>query len=670
MISVKKKNEAFEILKKYNGDNPYILKLKKSVYELKNINAIGDLQAEFILKNKDTSPKEINKIVKIADWWGESKKTPWGMESIPEIIKVISYLGETETCYVCTIQYRQSIPPSIHILPKKAILTNFLVEDYTKMEIDFDRYDRLSNYQRILLDHQKTAVKFLLSRKKCMLADDPGLGKTTSLAVAAIEGNFDSVLIICPANVKTTWKRELKMYIPEKDITIIENPSTMNKSELEEFLNYPIGKSKRTKNELLEEAKEHGQWKHNRFIIVNYDILDNFFSNKRTYTQEQFEDLVSQNPMLEYINNRKSLIIIDEAHVLSNYKTLQYKTIKGLITKGKPHSIFLATGTPITNNPANLYPVLDLLEDSITGDWEYYMKRYCNAEEFCRDRETRDKWANIFIKKKGKSKWHDLTKEEKKELDEYLHKIRPKLYVLAIKGDSNLKELKSRISHIYLKRKNTILQLPEKEIHKMDYTLTKEQRDEYSRLWEEYVKEKTKDAEKSEEDINKSLLEGAVYRQYLSKEMIPHTIELTNKFIEKNEKVVIACCYDEELYSLKEHYGDKCVIFNGKMTSKQKDEAINQFINNDEVMVFVGNIKAAGVGITLIKSHILIFNDFDYVPGNNRQMSDRVYRIGQNHKVDIFYQIFNDTQYEKMWDINESKQLVINQIIKAEKNGK
>ena len=47
------------------------------------------------------------------------------------------------------------------------------------MEVDFDRYDRLSNFKRVLYPHQKDAVKFLLTRKKCILADGQGVGKTT-----------------------------------------------------------------------------------------------------------------------------------------------------------------------------------------------------------------------------------------------------------------------------------------------------------------------------------------------------------------------------------------------------------------------------------------------------------------------------------------------------------
>lgn len=661
MISVKKRNEAFEILKQYEGDNPYILQLKKNVYVNNNIDAVKDFQADFILRSYNKPIKPINKIVKIADWWGEKKKGDWKLDFVPEKIKIISYIGDTEKSYGCYIQYRKSVEPSLCFIPKRAVLTNFLVEDYKKVNVDFDRYSRLSDFKRILFDHQKDAVKFLLSRKKCILADDMGLGKTTSVSVAAIEGNFDSVLIICPASLKENWRKELLFYVPERDITLIERFSDKKKGELETFLGYAEGKSNMTREQLLEEAKEKGQWKDNRFIIVNYDILDKFFDSKRTYTQQQYDEVLERSPMLKYIVNRKTLLIVDEAHTLSNSKSNRYKVIKGLIRKGKPDSVYLVTGTPITNNPANFYCVLNLIESDITGDWDYYMRRYCGAEEFChpKDKEKRNRISENFVKSHGAKNWYGLSDSEKDELKEEIRK-KCKM-VLAMKDPTNLDELKERVSYVYLRRTKDSLELPSKTVHEIYYNLTPEQEREYNKLWEEYEKEKGEDKE-----LNKDLLEGAIYRQYLSKEMIPNTISLTDRAISKGEKVVIACCYDEELYTLQEQYKDKCVIYNGKLSLKQKEEAINQFMGNPDIMVFIGNIKAAGVGITLTSSRTLIFNDFDYVPGNNLQMSDRVHRLTQTRPVHIIYQIFRNTQYEKMWDITMRKQVTIDSVIKKE----
>ena len=148
--------------------------------------------------------------------------------------------------------------------------------------------------------------------------------------------------------------------------------------------------------------------------------------------------------------------------------------------------------------------------------------------------------------------------------------------------------------------------------------------------------------------------------------MVPYTERLADGIIAKGEKVVIACCYDEEIYTLKEYYGDKAVLFNGKCSLKQKDAAVEAFMGDENVKVFLGNIASAGVGITLTSATNLIFSDMSYVPSDNEQMQDRVHRIGQTKPVDIYYQIFRNTQYERMWNIVMRKQITINAVIKKE----
>ena len=238
---------------------------------------------------------------------------------------------------------------------------------------------------------------------------------TTTLTVAAIEGNYDSVVIICPASLKNNWAKELKWYVPSRDITILESFTGKTKKELEAFLGYPEGKSNKKREELLEEAKEKGKWESNRFVILNYDILDDFFKIPKTRSKDNLNDSFRNSPLLRYIYNRKSLIIVDEAHKLSNSTSNRYKIIKNLIKYGNPDSLFLATGTPITNNPQNLFCLLQLLGDEITDDWDYYMKRYCDAKEIVspKDKEKRDMISNSYIAGKGKSTWFALNDKEK-----------------------------------------------------------------------------------------------------------------------------------------------------------------------------------------------------------------------------------------------------------------
>ena len=668
---IEKKNTAIDLLKNYDGINTYLLALKRDIITYKKVDKLTDFNVDYILKNINYQIKDINKIVRVIDWYGDELKDKWETDFRIEKVLIKKLLGETDKFYHCFIQYRKNVEPSYAFLKKNGIIGNFLLEDYHNISIDFDRYDRLSmsrtpDKPRKIKNHQKEAVQFLISRKKCILADDMGMGKSTSLTVASIEGNFDAILIICPASLKSNWFNELTNYVSEKDISIIGGVNEMKKNEIEKYLGYGEGKSGKNLNELKEEAKERGKWTDNRYVIINFDILDDVYKVSRAKTKEGIEKAMENSPMLKFLLNKKSLIIIDEAHKLSNNTSDRYKIIKDLINKSNPHSIYLSTGTPITNDPANYFNLLSLLNDPLTIDREFYYMRYCDAFKMPINEQQKQKKQQLtqeFLNSHNKNTWYDLTVEEKKSLNDIINKR--VIQKIIPKGGKNLEELKMQTAHVYLRRtKDDIGDLPPKYIHERVFELNKEQMAEYKKLWDEY--EAAKLEEDSSKELNKELIEGGLYRKYLSNQMIPNTIKLAEKCLARGEKIVIACCYDDELYTLRDYFKDKCVIYNGKMSLKEKDEAIKKFNSDPNVMIFIGNIIAAGVGITLTSSRVVIFNNFSYVPGDNSQFQDRVHRIGQTRDVHIFYQFFKDTQYEKMWNTVLSKSLIINQVIKKE----
>ena len=668
---IEKKNTAIDLLKNYDGINTYLLALKRDIITYKKVDKLTDFNVDYVLKNINYQIKDINKIVHVIDWYGDELKDKWETDFRIEKVLIKKLLGETDKFYHCFIQYRKNVEPSYAFLKKNGIIGNFLLEDYHNISIDFDRYDRLSmsrtpDKPRKIKNHQKEAVQFLISRKKCILADDMGTGKSTSLTVASIEGNFDAILIICPASLKSNWFNELTNYVSEKDISIIGGVNEMKKNEIEKYLGYGEGKSGKNLNELKEEAKERGKWTDNRYVIINFDILDDVYKVSRAKTKEGIEKAMENSPMLKFLLNKKSLIIIDEAHKLSNNTSDRYKIIKDLINKSNPHSIYLSTGTPITNDPANYFNLLSLLNDPLTIDREFYYMRYCDAFKMPINEQQKQKKQQLtqeFLNSHNKNTWYDLTVEEKKSLNDIINKR--VIQKIIPKGGKNLEELKMQTAHVYLRRtKDDIGDLPPKYIHERVFELNKEQMAEYTKLWDEY--EAAKLEEDSSKELNKELIEGGIYRKYLSNQMVPNTIKLAEKCLARGEKIVIACCYDDELYTLRDYFKDKCVIYNGKMSLKEKDEAIKRFNNDPNVMIFIGNIIAAGVGITLTSSRVVIFNNFSYVPGDNSQFQDRVHRIGQTRDVHIFYQFFKDTQYEKMWNTVLSKSLIINQVIKKE----
>lgn len=665
-VSLTKTKEAFDLIAKYEGTNPYLKFLKRSI--LYDNAQLTDFQINYIIDNINFEPVLIDKVVQLSQWFAEKKQEEWGLKFLPKKILIGWYLGETDTTYHCLVKYKQNQEKAVQLfIPKKHLLDNFLIEDYNKLEIDFEKYDAITTAKdptRKIQEHQKSAVKFLLSRKKCILADSPGLGKTTDLVVASLEGQFKKVVIVCPASIKTTWKRELMWYVPETDITIIESIDNKNKSELELFLGYEIGKSGKKVAELKQEAKESGKWKADtKYVIINYDIIDEFYNIPESRSKKDVQKALEDSPLL---TSGFDLIILDEIHKLSNTKSIRYKTISDYLKRSKIENIYGVSGTPLTNRPMNMYNILKLLGAEITDDWQWFMKQYCDGMQIPAKGE-KQRITEIYLKQRGKeiTPFWKLSDEEKTELDEKIRREAKLIWVTS--GASNLDELKEQIKHLYIRRiQSEVPGMVGKTISERYYELTPQQRQDYNNVWDEYMEAQTK--EETDKTFNRDLTEGIFLRQFISRAMIPHTIKLTEEFIEDDEKVMIICCFDEELYELQKYFGNKCVIYNGKMSAKAKDKSEHEFMNNPNIKVFIGNLIACGVGLSLTSSATALFNSYSWVCGDNEQAFLRIHRISSTKDSKIYFQLFTDTISEHMWSTLMKKQLIIDTVIKDEKN--
>jgi SNF2 family DNA or RNA helicase len=322
----------------------------------------------------------------------------------------------------------------------------------------------------------------------------------------------------------------------------------------------------------------------------------------------------------------------------------------------------------ITNNPMNLYNILKIIDADITKDWANYVKNYCDGKQIFVKGE-RDKFTNIFLRKKHKTSWYDLTYNEKEELNEYLDKNCKKIWITG--GASNLDELKERIKHLYLRDLNEdIYQNFKKETKLISYTLTPEEKNEYDNVWNEYIN--TLDEE--ERDLNKildnkKLIEGSVLRQATSQMMIPHTIQLAENILNNSDdKIIIFCAFDKEIYDLKEHFKDACVIHNGKLTIKAKEKAIDKFKNDENCRILLGNLVSTSVGLNLIVANHVIFNSVSWLPAENQQAEYRILRIGQTKDCKIYYQQLSNTYMERMFELLNIKNEIIDAVIVDEKN--
>ena len=645
MLKKTKLEKTFSILNEYNGNNQYILDLKKS-------GDITDFQMDYVLKNYNFNEKIINKIVKISDWYGEDRRKNLNLDFIPDKMLIHKLIGETDNYYHCLVQYRKSISPSYSFIPKRAILTNFLCENYEDLQIDFTWFDKKLkqiNENYYVLDHQKDSVKFLLSRKKCILSLDMGLGKTLSSIIASLMYGFKKVLVICPASIKTNWKNELERFVDSDNISIIKGFNEMNKDELLKFLNIKDEKKYKVE-ELRKIAKENGKWNEGKqFTILNFDIIDEFHKNNRSKKENDSELLKSD----------FDIVIIDEAHKLSNNTSNRYKIIKNFLKKAKNEYTWLLTGTMITNNVKNLYNMLSLIENNITSDYKFFMERYCNAKKILRKGEW-DRCWNQWNKTRHYESYNSMPNTSKVMFREYIDKYGK--HVMIDSGSSNLEELSERIRHIYFRKTKDELMSIKKIIVPVVYQLTEEQQNTYNDLWNKYEEEKNKEGK----DVNeiKQLIEVTINRQYISKIMVEKTIKLTEKLLSKDKKVFIVCCYDEELYKLKDYFGDKCVIYNGKMSSKQKDKSIEEFNNNENIRIIIGQIEAIGTGVNLNKScNHCIFQNLDFTEASFSQACDRIFRIGSKEDCYIYLQYFKNTVYEHIVNIINKKKEISQKLI-------
>ena len=647
-LSLSKIEEAHKLLKEYNGNNSYIIKLKNNVVAYQT-RAMNDFECKYVLSNFDREPIEVNKIVKIADWYGEELYKDLSLDFIPQKLKIAWFLGETDTMYHFYCIYRRSQDKAMEVFaPKKGILTNFLMEDYHDYPFDVDKY---VTEKRTPLPHQVDAAKFMLSRKKCIIADEMGSGKSYSAILAALEGGFEHVLIISPSSVKKTWEKELKLLVDEKDITIVQG----------------------------------SKWDDAKFTIINFDVLDNFYQIPEQVIKSselnvdddgnvirEYKDkkIVSRSKKIideamsksQLFQSNYDLVIIDEAHRLSNNTSNRFKIIADLLKRLNPKGIFELTGTMVTNTSKNLYNLLKLINVPITQDWQYFMERYCGAKFYFKKNEKKA-YTAMFLKEKKKGTWYDLTYDEKKELDEILEKRCKKFCVFG--EDTNMEELQEIIKPYYLRRlKTDFAEMTTKTVKCIHYEMTDREQRSYDELWNKYL-ELQDDKEKTEK--NKKLIEVSLMRQWLADKMIPKTIELVKKCVAVGRKVVVFCAYDNEINKLLEEFGDICVYHNGKLNEKKKDMAVERFQNDDNIKVFIGNIVSASVGLTLTSASVVCFNNFSFVPSDNLQAEDRIYRIGQEKPCTIYYQSFNGTYFDKMLEIVHRKEEVIDKIIVTEK---
>lgn len=368
------------------------------------------------------------------------------------------------------------------------------------------------------------------------------------------------------------------------------------------------------------------KWSEAKFTIINFDILKNFHTLVETRAQLTPEEMSLINRDLA--NANFDLAIIDEAHYLKNNDSIRGKIMVELAVKHNISKVWLLTGTPVANRPMDFFNLLKIIKSPIAENWKHYAVRYCDGKKFFKTLKNGQK-RQIWI----------------------------------TDGASNLDELASKTKNIILRRlKTDVLDMPDKVITPMYHLLDKKEWAQYENLWEEYLLKRTTEGKRNG-NLQKDLVELILLRQFIAAVAIPHTIEMVENAIDMGRKVIIFTSFTEELEILAKHFGKLAVTHNGPMSTTQKQKSVDAFQKNSKVKVFIGNIKSAGVAITLTEATVVVFNSFSWVPGDNEQAEDRAFRIGQKNDVNVYYQLFDDTISIRMWNMLNNKKDVISTII-------
>ena len=197
-------------------------------------------------------------------------------------------------------------------------------------------------------DYQKQGIAYALQHKRCILGDQPGLGKTLQAIGTVTIAKSYPCLVVCPASLKINWQREFHKFAGKQALILDDR----NKSTWQRF--YETGCCD--------------------IFIVNYESLKKFFVRGIKDTARFTMKSIDFDPRIDLFKS----VIYDESHKLKSSKTQQSKFCEG-IAKGKDFVLEL-TGTPVVNDNTDLIQqlrIMERLEDF--GGYTHFVEKYCSG---------------------------------------------------------------------------------------------------------------------------------------------------------------------------------------------------------------------------------------------------------------------------------------------------
>lgn len=448
------------------------------------------------------------------------------------------------------------------------------------------------------LPYQRAGIAFGLAHMSVLIGDEMGLGKTIqAIGIINSDETLKRILVICPASLKLNWVREMAKWLVRKmSMAIIQG----------------------------------SKWVDAEITIINYDIL------------------------VKHLDKIQSIewdcLIADEMHYLKNPDAKRTQAVVGRdATKkkeGKPgirarRRIGL-TGTPIPNRPVEGWPIFHYLDPVTFPKFWYYAQDYCAA--------TQTRWGWDFT---GASK-----------LDQLQDKLRASIMVRRKKADV--------LTELPAKQRQLIEMIPGGASKAVDAEnlAYNQHEDEIAQLKAsvELAKAGTLEeyqgaVEMLRVRVRAAFTELSDLRHQTAIAKLPQVIEhITDAIADEDHKVVVFAWHKDVIAGIMDALaaqGVKAVSITGDTPMQARQDNVDSFQKDPSCRVFVGNIQAAGVGLTLTASAHVIFAELDWVPGNITQAEDRCHRIGQREMVLVQHLVLDGSLDAKMAKTLIFKQAVL-----------
>lgn len=349
-------------------------------------------------------------------------------------------------------------------------------------------------------------------------------------------------------------------------------------------------------------------------LIINYEILRKWL------------------PLLRRL--KATTICLDEAHRCKNPESKTFGYVEKLVLKdlredvptARSRFMFALTGTPLTSHPIELWSIVHLTHP------ELWPSRFNYAWRYCAPKKT--PWG-----------WNLDGNARKKEL----HRI-----------------LKNKVM-IRQRKKDCLKDLPAKSRQIIPLEISN--RNEYNEAEKDIVAWIAKTSPEKAERAKRatSLIRLGQLKKLAASLKMDQVVEWVVNFMEQSdEKLVIYGHHVEFLKELKQRLLKyQPVLVNGTVTEKARRQSIQKFINQKRCRLFIANMKAAGTGIDGLQRvcQNMAVVELGWTPGEHSQAEDRLWRMGQDSHVSIFYLIAKATIEDDIAALLYEKQLTIDAIM-------